>query len=110
MNCPICDRSPADSELECACGEPLTPWRTIAWAGQTVRQRGLTQAQEKDYLGACLSFFQAALTNPLDRASLVDAARVLHFLGRDEDALRWLRHAATRAPTEAAAVAETIQL
>src|SRR2546428_4714333 len=98
MKCPTCGRPAKDSDRECECGEQLTPWRTIEWYGHTLRQRGLVLAARQDYLGACVSFLEATLTNPLDDSSLVDASRALARLGRREEALRLLGEAAARSP------------
>jgi hypothetical protein len=103
IKCPVCDQPVKDSDLECACGESLAPWRTLALHGQALRHRGLALAQEGDAVGACLFFVEAALTNPHDGASLIDAARALAHAGRAADALRWLAIAESRPATRAAA-------
>jgi tetratricopeptide (TPR) repeat protein len=110
MKCPTCGQPVKDAAAECTCGEPLTPWRTLAWAGETLRRRGLALAGQKDYLGAVVAFLEAALTTPQDGQSLVDAARALYHLGRADEALRLLGHAEALAPGRgAAAVAAAIQ-
>jgi tetratricopeptide (TPR) repeat protein len=109
MKCPLCGESVKDAAAECACGEPLTPWRTLAWAGEALRRRGLALAGEKDYLGAMVAFLEAALTTPQDGQSLVDAARALYHLDRPDEALRLLHHAEALAPGRGAAVARAIQ-
>lgn len=108
--CPICEAPLRGSEPECACGESLASWQTLDRASHVLRQRGLALAAEGDHLGALVAFLEAALTDPLDGASLVDAGRALAHLGRDADALRLLGHAAAR-PTHraAAAVARAVE-
>lgn len=105
MNCPVCDRAVRDTDQECACGELLTTWTNLRRGGHALRQRGLVLAAAGDHVGATLSFLEAALTNPLDDLSLVDAARALVHLGRTEEALVWLKHAAARPGSRAAAAA-----
>jgi hypothetical protein len=92
MKCPVCDQPVRDRDQECVCGELLPQWRLIAASGEALRQRGLVLASQGDYVGACISFLEAALTNPLDGGSVVDAAKALFHLGRPDDALRLLRH------------------
>jgi hypothetical protein len=75
-----------ETDRACECGELLQPWRTIAYYGETLRQRGLALARRQDYLGACLSFVQASLSNPLDERSRADVIRSLVRLGRFQDA------------------------
>jgi hypothetical protein len=97
MQCPVCNKPIRKDDRECeACGEVLQPWRTIEFYGSTLRQRGLALAASGDHLGALLSFFEAALANPLDGLSLVDAARALVHLERLDDAERLL--AGVRSP------------
>jgi hypothetical protein len=110
MNCPLCANAVADAALECpSCQEELTPWRTIEAAAAQMRRRGLTLAAKEDYWGACLALLEAALANPRDESSLVDAARALWRLGRRHDAARWLDHARRRNPSgEAAGMLQAI--
>ena len=97
MQCPVCNKPTRKDDRECeACGEVLQPWRTIEFYGGTLRQRGLALAANGDHLGAMLSFLEAALGNPLDGLSLVDAARALVHLERPDDAERLL--AGVRSP------------
>jgi len=91
--CPACGAAVKSTAAECACGESLAAWRTVAWSGATLRDRGLTLATTGDFLGAAVALLEGALTNPLDDASLVDAARAMIRLGRFEDAVRWLETA-----------------
>jgi hypothetical protein len=105
MKCPICEAPAKDTDQECGCGEVLTTWANIRRGGHALRQRGLVLAGEGDYVGAALSFLEAALTNPFDDKSVLDAARALVPLGRSEDALRLLGHAAARPASRATATA-----
>lgn len=99
MNCPICANAVDDMAVDCGkCGEAMTPWRTIVTSAGRIHRRGLALAAQHDYLGACLAFFEAALSNPLDADGVVDAARALVHLGRTDDALRLLAHAQRRNP------------
>ncbi|MHC4406036.1 MAG: hypothetical protein ACYTG0_40885 [Planctomycetota bacterium] len=98
--CPICQLPAKDVDRACQCGELFQPWRTIEFYGDTLRQRGLTLAQSGEYLKACLSFVQAALTNPLDDKSTLDAARSLARLGCCDEAVRLIKAAGHRLPTE----------
>ena len=93
MQCPMCGQATRPKQQECACGELLTQWQTIASSGRALRQRGLAQAGQRDYVGALASFLEAALTNPGDGGSVVDAARSLALLDRPQDALRLLVNA-----------------
>ncbi len=109
--CPVCGAAAKATAPECECGESLTVWRTVARSSAVVRDRGLTLAAGGDYVGATVALLTAALTNPLDAASLVDAGRALARLGRYDDAARLLESAkggprATEAAAVLAAVAE----
>lgn len=91
MQCPVCGKPTRAADRDCeACGELLTPWRTIEFYGSTLRQRGLALATQGDHLGAMISFLEGALANPLDGLSRVDAARALVHLNRLDDAERLL--------------------
>lgn len=97
MQCPLCGKPNRPADRECqTCGEVLTPWRNIEFYGRGLRQRGLALAERGDHLAACLSFLEAALSNPLDSESLIDSARSLVHLGRPDQALRLL--AGVKAP------------
>ena len=111
MQCPLCGKPNRPADRECqSCGEVLTPWRNIEFYGRGLRQRGLALAERGDHLAACLSFLEAALTNPLDSESLVDSARSLVHLGRPDQALRLLAGVkAPRAIPAATALREEIQ-
>lgn len=100
--CPICQQPVSDVDRHCECGELLQPWRTIEYYGSTLRERGLTMAAGGDYFGACLSFFEAALSNPLDERSVADLARAVTHLGRHRDALQLVQSAGRRIPEETA--------
>jgi tetratricopeptide (TPR) repeat protein len=102
--CPVCGAAAKPTAPECACGESLAPWRTITASGSALRDHGLALAAAGDFLGAAVVLLEAALTNPLDAVSLVDAARAMIRLGRGEDAARWLE-AAKSAPGAAALLA-----
>lgn len=106
MHCPICDSVVKDTDRQCACGELLTPWRTISFYGAALRQRGLALAERSDYLGACLSFLEAALTNPMDVESRLDTARALLHMERPDAALRILSGASSDAATALAREAQ----
>lgn len=95
MKCPVCDQTVKPTDTECECGELLTQWRVIADGSDALRQRGLTQAAQHDYWGACLSFLESALTHPWDGAGLIDAAKALVHVEppRFAEALRLLEHA-----------------
>lgn len=111
MHCPLCGKPNRPADRECqSCGEVLTPWRNIEFYGRGLRQRGLALAQRGDHLAACLSFLEAALTNPLDSESLVDSARSLVHLGRPDQALRLLAGVKSpRAAPAATALRDEIQ-
>ncbi|NOX54846.1 MAG: hypothetical protein GXP27_10495 [Planctomycetes bacterium] len=111
MKCPICNTSIRESDFECvSCGELLTSWHSIIGPAHHIRQRGLVQASRRDYVGACVSFLEASLANPLDTVSLVDAAKALVYLGRVDDALRLLEIAENRIPGSGATeVAEAVR-
>jgi len=94
--CPACGAAVKPTAPTCECEESLEPWRVIAHSGAALRERGLALAAEGDYLGAALALLPAALTNPFDTASLVDAARALIRLGRNADAVCWLEAAGAR--------------
>lgn len=104
--CPVCGAAVRPVDRACACGEVLQPWRTVASIGAALRQRGLALAEQTDYLGACLAFVEASLSNPLDQQSLLDAARALARLGRADDALQFLR---ARSGEQAQALAAAIE-
>jgi hypothetical protein len=108
MQCPVCSRAANPRELECECGEVLAPWRLIATHGQALRHRGLVLAAREDYLGACLAFLEAALGNPLDESSLLDAARSLFRLGRVKQARRLLAAASGGSAGQARRLAAAI--
>jgi tetratricopeptide (TPR) repeat protein len=109
MHCPICNEIVRPADRECACGEPLTAWRNWEYYGNIVRQRGLQLAKEGDFLGAFKTFMVAALGNPLDSESLLDAARALFRLGRPNDALDLLRGVQPNARSSADDVAQAIK-
>jgi tetratricopeptide (TPR) repeat protein len=94
--CPACGAAVKPTAPTCECDESLEPWRVIANSGAALRDRGLALAADGDYLGAALALLPAALTNPFDTASLVDAARALIRLGRNADAVCWLEAAGAR--------------
>jgi tetratricopeptide (TPR) repeat protein len=111
MNCPVCDATVLASDLECGgCRESLVPWNTMRKGGEALRQRGLAAAALKDYVGALASFLQAALTNPFDERSMLDAARALVHLNRAEDADRVLTIAASRPGLKETAEAMRLEL
>ena len=83
--------------MDCqGCGESLTEWRMLNSNGVRLRQRGLSLARSEDFVGACVAFLEAGLTNPLDDQSLVDVGRCLLHLNRLEDGMRILKHADSR--------------
>jgi hypothetical protein len=104
--CPLCQRRIAETDRACECGELLQPWRTITFYGETLRQRGLALAHRKQYLGACLSFVQACLTNPLDDQSRTDVIRSLIHLGEFRDARELIRLFSREIPADEAAALE----
>lgn len=97
MQCPLCETVVADSDVACpGCDEMLSDWRVLQGNSEILRERGLHLAARGDLVGACLSFMQAALSDPADTASLVDAGRSLLLLERIEDAIRILEAAHQR--------------
>lgn len=112
--CPICDEPVKDVDRSCQCGELLQPWKTIEFYGTTLRQRGLALAGQGDYLGACLSFLEAVVSNPLDSSCALDAVRSLTHLERFDDATLLLKAVANRvnkddAQALAAAIADRVE-
>jgi len=106
--CPICGENVRDTDRTCQCGELLQPWRTIAFAGGALRQRGLVLAERGNFLGACLSFLEATLANPLDDNSILDAAKSLARLKRRDEAFELLRAAGGRSQERAKSLAAAI--
>jgi hypothetical protein len=101
--CPICHSATDGNVVECReCGESFATWNTLETASEVVRQMGLRQAAAHDDVGATLSFFEAALANPLKHHAWLDAARGLVRLGRVEGALRLLEFTRRRAPDSGA--------
>jgi hypothetical protein len=99
MQCPICSETVGDVDLDCAaCHEPLAPWRTLTSSSDRLRERGLLQASQRDFVASGLSFLQAALTNPFDTKSLIDAGRAMLHMNRLDDGLRLLNQARARDP------------
>ncbi len=99
MNCPICNQVVEIHAVDCReCGEPLTIWRTLQASSAQIRQRGLHQAAQQNYLGATISFLEAAFSNPLECDAWLDAARALVQLGQVDDAVRLLESVRRRAP------------
>ena len=94
--CPICNRTLNATDRTCECGEVLQPWRTIEYYGTVLRHRGLALMQQGDTLGACLSFFQAMLSNPIDGAVSADTIRSLALLDRFGEAKLLLEAFRTR--------------
>ena len=88
--CPLCQAEVKPADRVCPCGEILAPWRNLTFYADTLRQRGLVLARQEDYLGACLAFLVAAVSNPLDRSCLADVVRALVRMGRWEEAREFL--------------------
>ena len=110
MRCPACDQPVKDNAPQCPhCDEVLTQWTALARHGSSLRNRGRVFAAQQDYFRACLSFMQAALIDPFDETSILEAAKALFHLGHREDALGWLRLAEARGGKGAAAIAEAIK-
>jgi hypothetical protein len=94
--CPICSKPLNATDRTCECGEVLQPWRTIEYYGTVLRNRGLALMEQGDTLGACLSFFQAMLSNPIDGAVTTDMIRSLILLDRFGEARLLLETFRTR--------------
>ncbi len=97
MKCPLCDTPVTETDVSCpGCDELLSEWRIINSNSRLLRQRGLILADQQDLVGACLAFMQAAISDPTNNVSLVDAGRSLLLLGRSHDASRILKYAHQR--------------
>lgn len=109
MKCLICDRPLRHAkQSECDCGESLPFWTTQMNASQAIRQRGLAQAAKGNYVGACVSFLEAALGNPADQQNLIDAAKALAYGGHFAEARQLLDAADARYKEPKAAVLQAI--
>lgn len=108
LKCPMCQQPVKFQQPECGCGELLTQWWKMVGYGRAARQQGLKLAAAGDFLGACIAFLEDALANPMERASLVDAARALVRLDRVEEAMRLLKIAGESEP-QAATVLQAIE-
>lgn len=108
LKCPMCQQPVRFGQAECGCGEVLTFWWKMVGFGRTARQQGLKLAAAGEFFGACLAFLEDALANPMERQSLVDAARALVRLNRVDEAMRLLKLAGESEP-QAAAVLQAIE-
>lgn len=106
----MCEQPVAFPQTECACGELLTPWWKLIERGRVLRQKGLHRAAQGEYLEALVAFLEDTLTNPLDRSSLVDAARALVHLNKPQEALRLLQLSSPQPESKAATLAQAIKL
>lgn len=110
MKCPMCEQ-PVNNpqQRECLCGENLSLWKGLAGSSEALRQRGLAQAAQGNFAGATLSFLEAALSNPMDQKSLIDAAKALVYCDCPQEAFDLLKNADARYAEEAGPVLKAIQ-